>query len=243
LLDEIDAAGGTMSYWIERDERPRWVLFVTGCVAGAVVVGLVWIIQWWATDEATGNDPPVQAAEASVGATRNAAPERSADRLSRCREVFHAQDAPLRAAEPSLSQWQIHIGAMNKLVTGVITLDQATQFWDETRVAAARLLDQYADATQQYDQRTVRCPRTNPTTLSTGEARCAAAVAARGLQLQEASVALATWRTHVHHMEMLRTGEMTPEEATQLWLVSWHQGAQELRSYDAAARAARGKTC
>jgi hypothetical protein len=68
-------------------------------------------------------------------------------------------------------------------------------------------------------------------------------VAARNQILQRAVVSLKTWQGHVRHMEMLRRGEMTPEEATTLWLQSWKQGNEEVQSYRAAARAAHGETC
>jgi hypothetical protein len=239
-----------MEYWIDGDERPRWLRFVAGVAVGALLVGLIWLVQWRASD-GSGDDPPTEAgAQTTVGEAQagpeespDRSPDRSSDRLTRCQEVFAAQDAPLQAARPSLSQWQIHVGAMNKLVTGAITLEQATEFWDDTRVAADRRLARYESAAAQYDQRTARCPRAGAETLTPTEAHCAQAVAARGRALSEASISLATWREHVHHMEMLRMGEMSPAEATQLWLASWKQGVRELRAYGTAARAAEERTC
>ena len=40
-------------------------------------------------------------------------------------------------------------------------------------------------------------------------------------------------------MDMLRLGEITPEEATQAWLTMWQQGDRDLDAYRAAARLAR----
>jgi hypothetical protein len=48
-----------------------------------------------------------------------------------------AQIRPLRTAEASLAQWEIHIGAMNKLVTGAITLEQASERRDYRNAASA----------------------------------------------------------------------------------------------------------
>jgi hypothetical protein len=44
-------------------------------------------------------------------------------------------------------------------------------------------------------------------------------------------------------MDMLRAGEMSPEQATRLWLRSWHQGDRELEAYSRAARATHGQAC
>jgi hypothetical protein len=158
--------------------------------------------------------------------------------------VYGAQTAPLRAVPASLSQWEVHIGAMNKLVVGAISLQQANQFWNQTRVGAQRRLDRYDVAQRKYDRRTARCPLPKHAASGHGKlAQCQSAVRARHLELERATVALDTWQLHVHHMEMLRRGEMTPEQATQMWLASWHRGVQEVRAYRAAAKAARGTCC
>jgi hypothetical protein len=133
---------------------------------------------------------------------------------------------------------------MNKLVTGAITLPQARQFWNQTRVGAFRNLDQFDVADRHFDRRTARCPRPRESSDVSRELRsCAEAVAARNRMLHLSSVALGTWRMHVHHMEMLRSGEMSAEDATRLWLQSWHRGNREVKAYRAAARAAQGLTC
>jgi hypothetical protein len=159
--------------------------------------------------------------------------------------VYKAQSATLQAAAASLGQWEIHIGAMNKLVTGAITLDQAKQFWNQTRVGASSKLKRFHSALQRFQHRSARCP--GPTgsgeRVSSDQRDCHRAVAARNQTLRRAIVSLKTWQGHVLHMEMLRRGEMTPQEATTLWLRSWKQGNEEVHSYRAAARAAKGKTC
>jgi hypothetical protein len=229
-----------MGYWDQSDEGPRWPTLVAGAVVGALLVGLIWFVQAWTTRGEL--DEPATSSAGEVG-PRQTDPERPPDRLSRCEEVFEAQTEPLKTAEASLAQWEIHIGAMNKLVTGAITLAQANQFWEETRISAHELVHHHASAVQKYDHRTARCPRTKPGAMPEAEARCVKAVAERGLALYRASVAEATWWEHVHHMEMLRDGHMSPDEATRLWLMSWRQGARELRAYRNAASAAQGQTC
>lgn len=219
--------------------------FMAGAVTGVLVIGLVWVVT--SNDPSNGSGIPAGSLAAqvvdtppSVGSTQ-AQPE--SDLLESCREVFAAQTKVLRTVPEPLSQWQVHIGAMNKLVTGVITLKQATQFWNQTRVGAAQGLARYRSAFDAFAERTVRCPRTGDETLTTDARECAVAVTARARELATAGQALASWRVHVRHMEMLRTGEMTPTQATQSWLRSWHAGVKELAAYRAAARQASGGTC
>ena len=134
-----------------------------------------------------------------------------------------------------MTQWEVHIGAMNKLVVGAISVAQAQQFWNQTRNGATRNLERFADAQRAYQQRTARCP--TPNRQASEELReCAAVVTAQRRELVRAAVALSTWRTHVHHMEMLRRGEMSAEDATRMWLASWRTGARQVDVYRGAAR-------
>jgi hypothetical protein len=142
-----------------------------------------------------------------------------------------------------MDQWQIHIGAMNQLVLGAISLQQATQFWSQTRVGAHARLRAFREAEAPLRQPSVLCPAA-PTTASPGKVvRCEKAVAARFHVLGTAQVALGTWRTHVMHMEMLRDGTMTPQQAEAAWLKSWHEGQREVTRYRTAAQAAQGPRC
>jgi hypothetical protein len=229
--------------------------FLAGAFYGALVIGLLWVFTAGSPPaDSVGRAGPGGGAGAvgapqdagSAGSAGSAGPAGAAsgsERLERCREVFTAQTTPLQAVPDPLSQWQVHIGAMNKLVTGVITLKQATQFWDQTRVGAAQGLARYGSSLDAFRQRTARCPRSHDETLTPDALRCTDAVAARARELTTAHTALSTWRMHVRHMEMLRKGEMSPARATRLWLASWHQGVRELADYRAAARRAAGRTC
>lgn len=154
-------------------------------------------------------------------------------------EVYTAQARPLEAVTPAMTQWEVHIGAMNQLVVGAITLQQAKTFWSQTREGAARNLAEYGDAQRLFAQRTARCPMPlSPTRASEAVRVCAAVVSARHRELRRADLALDTWHTHVEHMEMLRRGEMTPEEATRLWLKNWREGDRQVEAYRGAARVA-----
>lgn len=163
-------------------------------------------------------------------------------RLVRCRQVYAAQRQPLRAAAASMAQWQVHIGAMNNLVLGVITLQQATQFWNQTRVGAHAKLHAFAAAEARLNQETIRCPRPAGD-ASTKVQRCERAVAADAKVLAVAQTALATWRTHVWHMEMLRSGMISAAQATQMWLQSWHEGQGQVTRYQAAVKTSQGLHC
>ena len=234
---------------------PLLVGVVAGALAGAMVVAFAWLGVAWlgSEDPPPDHDAPGSAALPSTAVPSTALPStegpvnagESTIELARCREVFEAQSAPLRAAAASLDQWEVHICAMNKLVTGAITLNHATQFWNQTRVGASTKLQSFAAARERFQQRSARCPApSNSGTAIPPERRaCYRAVAARNQTLRLAIVSLETWQQHVHHMEMLRRGEMTAQDATRLWLQSWRTGNDQVRAYRAAARAANGKTC
>ena len=51
-----------------------------------------------------------------------------------------------------------------------------------------------------------------------------------------AKTSIDTWDTHVHHMDMLRMGTLSPEKATEMWLAMWRRGVRDLDTYRAAAR-------
>jgi hypothetical protein len=234
-----------MSYGYYKDpEDSRIRMLLVGAVVGALVVGVAWLGQWWFSSREA---EPSQ--DAVVGTRQEPNDEPTAasvvpSHLERCRSVYDAQSDPLRTAAASLSQWEVHIGAMNKLVVGAITLRQAWQFWNQTRVGARAKLGEFDSAYRRYDQRVYRCPGLLRPAQADAEVRnCLRAVWARGRTVRLASVALGTWRQHVHHMEMLRSGEMAPEEATRLWLQNWRQGDREVRAYRDSARAVRGRTC
>lgn len=221
---------------------------VAACLVG-VVTTLVLVLLWSVFTRA--GEEPRQAAEGpdptslgsiSEGAAEAAPPVRTAPtRLARCVQAQQALQGPLEAAGPALDQWAIHVGAMNKLVVGEITLQQATAFWNSTRLGAHRGVKDFHDAVEVLRRVGVDCP--SPVLLAPGARAlpaCAREVQAEAHALRAAQVSVATWNEHIHHMDMLRLGQMTPEEATRLWLASWQQGVRELDAYEAAAREAQG---
>lgn len=218
--------------------RAYLVSGVVGGLVGAAVVLLVWV-----TIAALGPGDPGRSADARPegGAPTVLGTESGTPGPSPCRRRFDAQRAALRSADATLAQWEVHVGAMNKLVTGAISLRQATAFWNQTRVGAQDRLARYDEAVRMLETGRAGCPRS---AAAGGEdTRCVTAVALRDRTLRRANRATATWRMHVDDMEALRDGTLSPTMATRMWLRSWHRGVRQLDAYHAASRAARGLHC
>lgn len=163
-----------------------------------------------------------------------------ATRLSRCTRAARDIDAALDAARPALGQWSVHVGAMNKLVLGEITLQQATDFWNRTRLGAQRRIAAFRDTAETLGRRGVDCP--SPALLAPGARAlpgCARQVAAEVGAFRAATTSIDTWDDHVRHMDMMRLGELSPERATRMWLSMWQDGVRDLDAYRAEAREAR----
>ncbi|GAB7003355.1 hypothetical protein JCM18899A_08260 [Nocardioides sp. AN3] len=148
---------------------------------------------------------------------------------------------PLRAAGPAMDQWAIHIGAMNKLVVGAISLAQATQFWEQTRVGAKHRIARFQRARAAMQHSGLDCPAPALVGASTDPAvrACSRLVLADLRAVQTAGTAIDTWGMHVKEMERLRAGTLSAAVAGQMWLRMWHRGQQQLDSYRAAVRTAR----
>jgi hypothetical protein len=129
---------------------------------------------------------------------------------------------------------------MNKLVTGVISLRQATKFWNQTRVGARHRVTDFERARAALERHGVDCP--SPAMLPSPSPQklraCAREVTTDLRVLKAAETAIGTWLRHVHAMEMLRMGKMSPATASRMWLQMWHRGQHEIELYRAAARAA-----
>lgn len=187
------------------------------------------------TPSASGEvDAPWGTDETEEAGSTPAAPTR----LSRCAEGSRGLEDVLADAQPALDQWAIHVGAMNKLVLGEITLQQATAFWDRTRVAARRHVEDFRGAATALRRTGVDCPA--PALLAPGARAlpgCVRRVAAEVHALGTARTSIDTWDHHIRDMERLRSGELTPEEATAMWLSMWQEGMRDLDAHDAAAAA------
>jgi hypothetical protein len=164
-----------------------------------------------------------------------------------CRLANLRHQAPLSAAEVSLAQFDKHIDAMNLLVAGKISLSVATTFWDETRVKAVENAAAFRRADKVLKASAARCEAPDPDLADAAPygqvvtlKSCVSAIAARDATLARARTAVTTWEHHVHDMEMLRLGHITPAQATAAWQKSWKTGQAQLKAYEkAAAKAAK----
>jgi hypothetical protein len=231
--------------------------FLLGTLAGLVVFAIVWGLLAQFTGD--GNEPVADTgaprgvvakddatstqdgSDATQGQQPQAAQEPTSSQegqLPRCRRADAELAVPLRAAASALSQWEVHVGAMNKLVVGAITLAQAQDFWNQTRVGAQRKLDRYFGAERGLRHRGIDCPPADRVPVgSPALASCASRVDADERAVTAARTALRTWAMHVEDMEMLRTGKLSPARASAMWLASWHHGVHQIDAYRSAARA------
>ncbi|WP_180935521.1 hypothetical protein [Nocardioides ungokensis] len=157
--------------------------------------------------------------------------------------MWRAQSAALDAAGRSLEQWRIHVDAMNRLVAGQITLAQAQAFWNRTRLGAAARVATFEDAAGRYAAAAPDCAR-NTSTRGHPLAACVAGVQARARAIEAGRVAITTWKHHIMDMNMLRAGQITPQQATTMWLRNWHRGVAQLEAFTKVRdRAARAGSC
>jgi hypothetical protein len=223
---------------------------VTAGIATAVVLGIVLgsgvtLALSWPTGHsdggAGGDDQRARLSAQRHSSSPPAQQQALADQRQRCVDAATATQLPLRRAASSIDQWAVHVGAMNQLVSGAITLQQATAFWNRTRMGARHRVERFERASGRLQRQGLDCPP--PGMLPSGSPRqlraCSREVAADLRVLHAAGIAIHTWRRHVNAMNMLRMGKMSPSTATQLWLAMWHRGQQEIETYRAAARAAR----
>jgi len=215
-------------------ERSDWdlVSLLVGIVAGAMVLGAVWLLVASITgDTEQDESPTVTDPRAVLGETAGpAAQVVEPTGLERCVRAVDVLDVPLAFARPAMDQWAVHVGAMNKLVVGAITLPQATAFWNQTRVGAYRRIARFKDADSEVEQQGVDCPA--PRLLGADAApelvSCARRVAAELQALRNARAAISTWNDHMRDMDQLRAGTLSPTAATKMWLSMWQRGVHEL---------------
>jgi hypothetical protein len=244
--------------WIpDEEERRRWPLlgvFGVGLLVGALLLALVWgttsLISNRDTNASAGTATVPAADQPTVLGTETSRPSGQASQSApaspvsaaaagvttaqACAQVVAAQGKALKAAGPAMDQWAVHIGAMNKLVVGAITLAQANAFWAQTRLGAMTKIHEFQVADDHARSLTVACP---PATLvdDSAVAGCARRAGQQADALAEARTAVRTWKHHVRAMEMLRMGHLSPAAATKMWLASWHKGVDQLRAYQRAA--------
>lgn len=210
-------------------------------VAVLVVVSLAFALRWVEDNRSDDTASPGQASRSASAAAQSR-------QVHACRAVWKAQSAALGAAGRSLAQWRIHVGAMNKLVAGEITLAQAQAFWNRTRQGAAARVAKFEDANGGYADAAPKCPDSSGGATRPGAsprlAACVAGVRARDRAIEAGTVAVTTWKHHIMDMEMLRAGQITPQQATTMWLKNWRRGVAQLDTYNSVRhRAARAGSC
>jgi Mrp family chromosome partitioning ATPase len=217
---------------------------LVGVIATALAVAMVLSTVWWLSydDSPDASNGGVQNPDASLAATASGPEDAVEAAMAECRSQRNAQSEPLRTAASSLNQWQVHVDAMNQLVAGKITLDQANAFWERSRVQAARKIDRFHSADDAYTAGQDDC-RTPPAASNADVAALAAcqhSIAERDSVLRAARVAIGTWHHHVMDMNQMRAGNLSPARAVQLWNNSWQDGMAELDKYRALLREADG---
>ena len=240
----------------------RDLILVLACI---LVLVLPFVLTRQILGDSAGPRPPDDPPAASqLGDTRHSTavttsdvpsatlrgPTSMAEVAETCRLANLRQQAPLSAADVSLAQFDKHIDAMNLLVAGKISLAVATTFWDETRVGATQNAAAFRHADKELVASGARCPALDPEVASAAPygqvvaiKSCASAIAQRAKALTRARSAVATWEHHVHDMEMLRTGQLTPAEATAAWRKSWKTGENQIQAYEQAAAKAKKIPC
>lgn len=243
-----DAEDDVREQYLEEDEGAGWAgapaaaMFVVGALVGAFVLGLVWFTTTTLEDEPTTGSGSRGAGAGSASQREEEGPQPLArgTRLERCALASERLDASLRAARPAMAQWEVHVGAMNQLVVGAISLQQATAFWNQTRLAAKRKIGRFQDSLRPVSRAGLDCPVPSRLGHASGQLRaCALSVDGRAAAVDAAQTAIRTWAGHVQAMDMMRMGHLSPADATREWLASWRRGVREIEAYKGAARAAR----
>jgi hypothetical protein len=160
--------------------------------------------------------------------------------LRHCAAAWGEDRMALHAGQPAIRQWQVHVGVMDRLVAGQLTLDQANAFWERTRVGAAQRVRRFDHADRRLESAgAAKCPGGAVTTAA-GSASgsrlrtlrsCREAVAATDETLTALRAAMATWQRHIRDMNRLRSGMLDPVHAQHMWLHDWRRGQAEISRY------------
>ena len=250
-LEDPEAVGGPGEQPAPRLAEPALVgTFVLG-----VVTSLLAVLTWGmlsgddetvpaqvgltqAADPLPG-DPLDDGSPGSTPGGSTPSPDQVSSRLARCAEAERRVSQALSAVRPALEQWQVHVDAMNQLVVGEITLQQATSFWNRTRVGARHKVHGFRETMADVRSDGVDCVAPDLLAPDEGDLRaCARRVGAEVAVLRAARTSIDTWDRHIEDMDMLRLGRLSPEEATSMWLSMWHQGVRDLEAYRAARQRA-----
>lgn len=211
-------------------------------------------------DGREGVNPPAPATRAASPTPRPAASSTAGTDTARrtasavvdaCRLANLRQQADLGAAAVAMSSWDKHIEAMNLLVAGKISLAVATDFWASSRVGASKGISDFRRADRAYSlSSSGRCaPLVGPAAAAASAPavaavrQCSAALGLGDAALARSRPAVSTWAHHIHDMDALLAGRITPGQAVAMWQHSWRAGNAQLEAYRAAVAAMAGARC
>jgi hypothetical protein len=227
----------------------RWVWAAIAAVCAIALLGnlAVWLLLRDSNPTSSSASAQTQQGQGQPGGTagQDFSPETSEQdtdasaSVARCQARWQQQRQPLQAAQSSLRQWRVHVQAMNQLVAGDISVSQATTFWNQTRGGAMHTIMRFEQGRSRYETNAPECESgdldTTEVQASTRDRDCIRAAMAGDRVLSAAGTAITTWKHHVHDMEMLRDGQMTADQAAQMWQMSWRAGQRELVDYSRAS--------
>jgi hypothetical protein len=219
----------------------------------ALAVTLVALLAFGASVYAAGGRQSAQSpaaadirqADASPSAARTTtAPSDAVFRraLASCRSASTKQAQDLHAAQASLARWSTHIRAMNQLVAGKITPEQAKAFWTASRTGAAQEVARFEAVDRRSRGVSTQCSA--PPGIDDHAAHvkhlaaCRQAADAKEAELNSGRTAIATWRHHIRDMELLRAGKISPFAGLMRWNKNWKKGDAELQHYQEMRKAA-----
>jgi hypothetical protein len=125
---------------------------------------------------------------------------------------------------------------MKRVVAGTITLQQATAFWNDSEQNAMRKLDTFEREDAALRNEDARCVRPANDACRTPARQWADVLAT-------ARPAAKTWMHHMHDMQALMAGEITPDQATAAWVNNWRDGRHQIMAYDRQMKQAQGLIC
>lgn len=245
--DPIEGLNRVERLLARRRKRRRQITLVglISLIPATAVIGWAMVFGSQSPDDRPASPASIReagpAASGSQPSTQASADAAATAAVETCRRAWNLQTSSRAAAQRSLIQWRGHIDAMNRLTAGKITLQQAQQFWAQTRVGAKDNAAAFRAADLKYASSGARCavPTVTADSLQSMDLEvvraCGNASAAGDKVLGSARVAISTWEEHIQHMELLRAGKMNPAHALHLWLQNWRAGSNQVGAYDSAA--------
>ena len=147
-----------------------------------------------------------------------------------CQQLVTERAQVVLFADTTLDQWRLHIKAMNQLLAGEITAEEATEFWTESERGAKRNISHFRHSIHG---------------LSNDDCRVQDCRAARAFHdaIAVARPTARTWLQHMRDMDALMAGKITLEQAAESWTQLRKMGERQLARYDRENRQALRARC